>query len=247
MILLLAAGPLLALEFEGGGDSPKPQAASTGRKAEATVPQLIDVGDVPTAYGLLKYEMRADIRFYPGGGILNKIDLGIFPRFYIGGALNVPGLVAAGPVSMTREDASLLARLILVTEDENTPSIALGWDGPAFNGAELRGLYLALSKEFRTPLGFFQAHAGLNSSYFDNGWTASNNLRGSGALSTSIKQVTLFFEGDEINNAAGPRLNAGGRVFFDPISLGVEFRDLGATRDKVQSSRMLRVSYTGLF
>jgi len=243
--LLAAACPLAALEFESS-DSAKSQPAPS-QSATATVPQLIDAGDVPTAYGLLKYEMRADIRFYPGGGILNKLYLGIFPRFFIGGGLNVPSLVNAGPVSLNREDASLMARLVVIQEDDSSPAVALGYDGPAYAGGELRGIYLSASKEIRSPLGFFQAHAGLNSSYFDNGWTAGQNLRGFGALTTSFRQVTGFFEADEINNAAGPRYNGGARVYFDPISLGLEFHDVGATRPGIQSSRMLRVSYVGLF
>src|SRR5206468_1427257 len=125
------------------------------------------------------------------------------------------------------------------------PAVALGYDGPAYAGAELRGAYISLSKEFRTPLGFFQGHAGANSSYFDNGWQMARDLRGFAALTTTFRQVTGFIEADEINNPAGPRYNAGARVYFDPISLGVEFRDLGSTRSGVQSSRMLRVSYSG--
>jgi hypothetical protein len=246
-VLLLAGRPAAALEFEGGDQAAKSAPAPPSSSGQASVPQLIDAGDVPTAYALLKYEMRADIRFYPDGGILNKVDLGIFPRFFIGGGLNVPGLVSAGPVNLNREDASFLARLVVIQEDDSTPSVALGWDGPEFDGAELRGLYLSLSKEFKTPLGFFQAHGGLNSSYLDNGWMASRDLRGFAALTSSFRQVTGFFEGDEINNPLGPRLNAGLRYFFDPISLGIEFRDLGATREGVVSSRMLRVSYSGLF
>lgn len=242
--LLLAAFRLRALEFEG---SDADKSAPKHQESGASVPLLIDAGDAPTAYGLLKYELRADIRFYPGGGILNKLYLGIFPRFFIGAGLNVPSLVSAGPVTLKREDASLMARLVAVTEDATWPAISLGYDGPAYAGGELRGLYLALSKEFGSPLGYFQLHGSASSSYFDNGWQPSRDLRGAAALTTTIKQVTLFFEADEFNSPAGPRLDGGGRVFFDPITLGIEFKDVGATRTGVQSSRMLRVSYTGLF
>jgi hypothetical protein len=245
-VLMLATVRLGALEFEsaaaGSGSTP-----SGSQAAEASVPQPIDAGDVPTAYGLLKYEMRTDIRFYSDGGILTKVDLGIYPRFFIGGALNVPGLINAGPVTVTQDDASLLARFIVMKEDASYPSLALGWDGPAYDGGEKRGLYLVASKEFRTPLGFFQAHGGLNTSDFDSAWQASRDLRGFGALTSTFRQLTGFCEADEINDPGGPRYNAGARFYFDPISLGLEFRDIGATRAGTPSSRMLRVSYSGLF
>ena len=242
--LLFAAVPSAALEFEWGDGS---KGATPQSKAESSVPRLIDAGDAPTAYSLSKYEMRADIRFYPGGGILNKLNLGVFPRFFIGGGLNVPGLVNAGPVTLVREDVSLLARLVAVAEDDSWPAIAIGWDGPAFNGAELRGLYLSASKEFGTPLGYFQLHGAANSAFFENGWQADKHLRGSGALTFSIRQLTAFGEADELGSPAGPRYSAGARFYFEPVSLGVEFRDLGATRAGLMSSRMLRVSYSGLF
>jgi hypothetical protein len=147
---------------------------------------------------------------------------------------------------LTREDASLLVKLIALQEDESFPAVALGWDGPDYAGGELRGLYLALSKQFPTAISPFQIHGGLNSAVFDD-FQISRDLRGFLACSTSIRDLSLFFEADEFMNPDGPRLNAGGRVFFDPISLGIEFRDLGATRNGVPSSRMLRISYTGLF
>jgi hypothetical protein len=253
LFLFSWAAALPALEFESGdsnaGTSSATQATTasgTAPASPANVPTLIDAGDVPTAYGLLKYEMRADMRFYEGGGILNKVYFGIFPRFFFGGALNVPNLVAAGPVTLTAGDASFTGRLILVTEDPHTPAIAIGWDGPAYDGGELRGLYAAASKEFVTPLGYFQIHGGVNNSYFENDWN-SEDLRGFGAVTSTFRQVTGFCEIDEINNPNGPRLNAGFRVFFDPISLGLEFRGIGDTQEGLQPSRMLRASYSGLF
>ena len=247
LALLLAFRPLLALEFEESKADSSPKTASKNGGSESSLPRLLDAGDVPTAYTLLKNEVRVDERFFPGGGLLSKVNLGIFSRLMLGGALDVPGLVSAGPVTLQREDASLLVRLLALPEDEQLPAISLGWDGPAYGPGELRGLYLSLSKEFGTPLGFFQVHGGLNTSNVDNGWQINRDLRGSAALTSSFRQATGFFEADEIGNAAGPRLNGGLRVFFDPISLGLEFHDVGATRNGAPSWRVLRASYTGLF
>jgi hypothetical protein len=247
LALLLAFRPLLALEFEGSASDSSPKTASPNGGAESSLPRLLDAGDVPTAYTLLKNEVRVDERFFPGGGLLSKVSIGVFSRLMLGGALDLPGLVAAGPVTLQREDASLLVRLLALPEDAQLPAVSLGWDGPAYGPAELRGLYLSASKEFGTPLGYFQLHGGLNTSNVDNGWTASHDLRGSAAVTSSFRQVTGFFEADEIGHPAGPRLDGGLRVFFDPISLGLEFHDIGATRNGTPSWRVLRASYTGLF
>ena len=248
--ILLLAWPLKALEFEASDAAVDKPAAKPADKAsvhdDSEVPQPIDAGDVPTAYSLLKYEMRADIRFYAGGGLLSKVNFGLFPRFSLGVALDVPGLIGAGPINLNRDDASILARFLLIKEDESFPALSLGWDGPDAAGGELRGLYLVASKEFRTPLGYAQAHGGINSSIFD-GFVGSKDLRGFAALTTTFKQLTVFFEADELIKAGGPRLASGGRFYFEPISLGVEFRDLGATRANSVVSRVLRVSYDGLF
>ena len=220
-VLGLCLLPLLAgadAEFDTGG-SGHDAAPAPAHADAASAPQILEAGDVPTAYAMLKYEMRADVRFYNGGGILSKVDLGIFPRFSIGGGLNVPGLIGNGPVNLTRDDAQLSARLLVFKEDESFPAVSLGWDGPEYDGGELRGLYLALSKEFKTPLGYFQAHGGLNSSVFD-GFVGSRDMRGFAALTTTYQQVTAFFEGDEFINPAGPAPECGPEGFLRPYQLG---------------------------
>jgi hypothetical protein len=249
LCLLPSLGARAAADFDTGGSAPaqdKPAHAGADNSGNAGGPQILQAGDVPTAYAMLKYEMRADIRFYEGGGVVSKVDLGIFPRFSIGGGLNVPNAIGSGNIPLDREDASLSARLLAFKEDESMPAISLGWDGPAYDRGELRGLYVALSKEFRSPMGYAQAHGGVNTSVF-NSFVGSRDLRAFAALTATYQQVTAFVEGDEFINPAGPRLNSGFRVFFDPISLGLEFQDLGGLREGVRASRLLRVSYTGLF
>ena len=244
---------LIALVFGAGVVQSALQAASEVQmgsgSASATVPfspRLLDVGDIPTAYPLLKYELRTDIRFYEGGGVLSKIYLGIFPRFFMGGAMNVRNLIGRGSPEMNNDDAQVLARLLLIRESSAWPAVSLGWDGPAYHGGEERGLYLALSKEIRTVLGYFQLHGGINSSELEE-FEAQEHLRGSVGLSFLVSAVTFFAEGDEFFHADGPRFNAGLRVHFEPISLGIEFRDIPPSRESVEAARILRINYTGLF
>jgi hypothetical protein len=255
LLTLALTARLAAADFEIG---PQDSSVSEGLKpAPAARPSLVpagaitadypvrlDAGDVPTAYGLPKYGLLTDLRFYDGGGILTKVYLGLHPRLFIGGAADLRNAVGSGPLAMDRDDYQLLARLVLVQEDESLPALALGYDGPAYEHGAARGLYLSVSKEFPTSLAYFQAHAGLNSGQVDT-FRADRDLRASAALTTAIHQVGAFAEVDEMMDPVGPRFNAGLEYNFSPIVVAVELRDLGGSRPGVPVSRLLRLSYTG--
>jgi hypothetical protein len=259
--LLLALGlttRLWAADFEigpqdqgGATQSSGPASGLSGSRpvhmaVTSDYPVRLDAGDVPTAYGLDKYALRVDMRFYDGGGILTKAYLGLFPRLFIGGAADLRGAIGSGPLSMTRDDAQLLARLLLLLEDDDIPAVAIGYDGPAYEHGPARGLYLAVSKEFPTSLAYVQVHGGLNTGQVDQ-FNAQQDLRGSLAITTAISNVGLFSELDEIMEPVGPRWNSGIELNFDPIVVAVEVRDLGAIRPDTPVSRLLRLSYNGRF
>jgi hypothetical protein len=165
----------------------------------------------------------------------------------VGGAANVAGFIGSGILKTSREDFQLLARLLVLKEEAKVPALALGWDGPAYERGELRGLYLVLSKEFSTALGYWQLHASANTGKVEQ--FVGDDLRGAVAASTTLSNLTFFTELDEIRhkNPDGPRWNAGLQAWFDPISLGIEFRDLGVLRTDVQVTRLLKVSWVGSF
>jgi hypothetical protein len=210
------------------------------------MPTPIQAGDVPTAYGLKKYEMRGDFGFYEGGGILGKAYLGLFPQFFIGGAANVRGFIGSSDLKMDRDDAQLLAKLIAIQEDESIPAVAIGWDGPAYGRGEAKGLYLALSKEVPTALGFIQLHGGLNSSNVES-FVGSRDLRASAALTGAIRNFGFFTAVDEVLHPVAPRWSLGIEGYFTPITLGLEWRDLASGRGNLSSTRLLRVSWMGRF
>ncbi len=266
---LIAALPLAlaAADFTVGGGSGSP--AASGQPAQAPVsgagagddgsnpvsrfsrPEAVagpglmwDAGDAPTAYLLNKYEVKTDLRFYESGGILGKAYLGLFPWLTIGGGANAENVIGSGDVTMTRDDAMVLARLQLLRESDNWPALALGWDGPAYSFVPTRGLYLAASKEIRTSLGYCQIHGSLNTARFAD-FKADQDLEGALAFTSVVSLVTLFTEFDDAFNPQGGYLNAGFRVNLDPINIGFEFRDLGARHGPV--FRLLRVGYIGLF
>jgi len=255
--IFLAPLALRAADFEiGPVDSEpagKPVKASHRSSDELSegippseVPTYIQAGDVQTAYGLKKYELRTDLRFHDGGGILGKAYLGLFSRFFLGGAVEVRNAIGSGDVRLRRDDAQLLARLLVLKEDEAVPALAIGWDGPAYERGEAKGLYLAVSKELATNFAFVQFHGGLNSANAEQ-FEANRDLRASFGVTTAVHNVGLFTEVDEVLNAVGSRWNAGLQVYFSPITLGLEFRDLASIRPNTLVSRLLKVSWNGRF
>jgi len=206
---------------------------------------LSNAGSGPTAYLPMKYELKADVRFYEGGSIYPKVNLGLFPWLMIGGGVDMRNVIGYGPVTVGDDSAKADFKLRILEESDSQPALALGWDGPAFSYERLRGLYLSVSKELKTGLGFWQVHAGVNT--WSN-WKAIN-LRDEGsayaAVTTLFSNLYLFCEYDDALRQDGGYLNAGFRFTFEPISLGIEFRDLGARHGG--SGRLLRVGYTGLF
>lgn len=214
--------------------------------APADVPVWLDAGDVPTAYLLKKYDLRTDFRLYEGGGILGKAYLGLFPRFFIGGAADMRDFLGPGPIEMTRDDAQVLARLALLLEDEAVPAVSIGWDGPAYDRGTAKGLYLAVSKEVPTSLCFVQFHGGLNSDNVSS-FVATRDLRASAAVTTAFHNYGVFTGLDGILDPLGPRWAAGLEAYFSPITLGLEFRDIASMRPDTPMSRLLRVAWNGRF
>lgn len=228
-------------------DEPAPRAHSSSRGLPvADVPVPIAAGDVPTAYGLNKYEMRTDFSFYEGGGILGKAYLGIFPRFSLGGAANLRGFIGSQDLRMGRDDAQVLAKLVAMEEDDALPAVALGWDGPAYDRGEAKGLYLAVSKEVPTALGFIQLHAGLNSANVES-FVGNRDLRASAGLTGAIKNFGFFTSVDEVLHPIAPRWAAGIEGHFSPITLALEWRDLASGRANLPATRSLRVGWAGRF
>lgn len=256
LILLLAqalvGSGLRAADFEIGPSDQDGGSASTASSpadlgvAASSVPAPLEAGDVPTALVLKKYELRSDLKFHAGGGILGKAYLGLFSRFTLGGAVELRNFIGSGDLHLTRDDAQLLARLQVIKEDDVLPAIAIGWDGPAYERGEAKGLYLAVSKELPTSIAFIRFTGGLNSANVET-FVASRDLRANFAVTTAYRDVALFTEVDEVLHPLGSRWNAGFSVTLTPITLGLEFRDLASQRPNTPVSRLLRISWSGRF
>jgi hypothetical protein len=219
---------------------------SFGLSPEDDTPVWLSAGDVPTAYLMPKYGLRTDFRFYDGGGILGQAYLGLFSRFFVGGAANVPDFVGSGHLTMTRDDAQVLARLALLTEDKGIPALSVGWDGPTYDRSIAKGLYVVASKQVAVDPCVVQFHGGVNAGTELETFN-DHDLRASGAMTVSFRNYGAFTSIDEILNPVGPRWCAGLQASFDPITLGLEFQDLASVRPDTPVSRLLRVAWNGRF
>ncbi len=254
LFLSLALGlPAADFVVENGSNGPSEQAAEdsnpiqrlSNSHAAAEFPAMTEAGDVPTAYMLGKYELRGDLRLYQGGGVYPKVSLGIFPWLSIGGGFSADNVIGAGTPRMDPDSAKASFKLKLLDDSRGWPGLAVGWDGPAYDTTHLRGLYATLSKEVATSLGWWQLHVGVNT--WANWRDRDLRDQGSGyaAITALFRGLALFVEYDDAFQPDGGYGNAGFRYCFDPVILGLEFRDLGARHG--ESSRLLRVGYSGQF
>jgi hypothetical protein len=223
------------------------QAEDLGTLTPDELPVWLDAGDVPTAYTLPKYGLRTDFRLYEGGGIVGKAYIGLFSRFFIGGGVNVPNFVGAGPIHMTNDDAQVLARLQLLAEEGDVPAIAVGWDGPAYDHSEAKGLYVSASKQVAVDPCVVQFHGGVNAGTDLESFVGKRDLRADAAMTVSYRNYGAFTSLDEILYPSGPRWCAGLQATFDPITVGLEFQDLASVRPDTLPSRLIRLAWNGNF
>lgn len=223
------------------------QAEDLGALTPDDMPVWLDAGDVPTAYVLSKYGLRTDFRLYEGGGIVGKAYIGLFSRFFIGGAVNLPNFVGSGPIPLTRDDAQVLARLQLLAEDNDIPALAVGWDGPAYDRSEAKGLYVSASKQVAVDPCVVQFHGGVNAGTELESFVADRDLRADAAMTVSYLNYGAFTSLDEMLHPGGPRWCAGLQATFDPITVGLEFQDLASVRPDTLPSRLLRLAWNGNF
>jgi hypothetical protein len=205
----------------------------------------IEIVDVPTANTLTKGEVRGDFKFYPGGGILNRIYVGVFDRFMIGGAERIDNII--GSDDITAHIPWFLTKLRVTDDNDAVPAIALGYEGETyFDIPYSKGLFLSITKEIKLGPVFSQLTGTI---YNDNEFKNFGKKldAGAGIAFAITKEFTVGAEYDGIFGAAYHRdFNTTVGYFFDPIEidLGMKF---GLWSDKEYFSRILRVIYVAYF
>jgi hypothetical protein len=213
-------------------------AASAGEQA-----RNLELIDVPTANSMLKGEFRYNVKFYPGGGLLNRVYVGIFDRLMIGGALNITNIVGTGQIDVVLPP-KFLGKIRLTEDDGAMPAIAIGYEGEGYFDSKPRGAFAAVTKEIKMGSAFMQFTGAAYTNQFSS--IGSSIDMGAGAAFAVTKEFSLAAEYDSILQDSSGHLNFNAGYFFDPIQIDLIFR-YGLGEQDIRIARVLRISYIGYF
>lgn len=210
--------------------------------------------DVPSAGVVDVGGFGTRTRFFSGGGVLQWLEFGVYPRVNLGASLNADSLIGTdSPVRLVRPDLQLKFRFY--DGSRLIPAFAMGFDGQGYlynrpikrYNQRQRGFYLVGTQEIGLP--GLQAHAGMNVSDFD-----SDDVGGFMAASANIEdKAELMLEWDNINDFRDSRLNMGFRVFVTPqVHIGFSVRGVGqggrySNGVSRGPERVLQLRYAGSF
>ncbi len=203
-----------------------------------------EILDVPTANTLMKGELRGDFKFYPGGGILSRIYVGIFDRLMIGGAERVDNIIGHGNISLNIP--WFLGKVRLTDDDGAIPAISIGYEGEGYYKAPAKGVFVAITKEIALGPIFAQ----LTGTVYNN-----NQFRqfgqdidvGAGIEFAITKEFVIGAEFDGVFGAGDHRnANAVIGYFFDPIEIDVGM-NFGLWNNELYFSRILKIVYVAYF
>jgi hypothetical protein len=203
----------------------------------------IELVDVPTASTLLSRELRLDFKFSPSGGILSRLYIGLFERFYIGGAFNVNNIIGSGDINP--DFPPNFTAKIRVTDDEAAvPAISLGYEGQGYMGLPAKGVFLAVTKEVNAGI-IMQLSAAVytsNFAHFGQGVDFGAGMAfGITRELTACMEIDGVFGGDDWG-----RINFGIGYFFDPIEIDLGFK-FGYGDMQFAQARILKIVYISYF
>ncbi len=203
----------------------------------------IELVDVPTANSMLKAELRYDVKFYSGGGVLNRVYVGIFDRLMIGAALNVTNLVGTGQIQVILPP-KLLGKFRITDDDGAVPAIAIGYEGESYFDMAARGVFLSVTKEVMLGSAFIQLTGTVYSNQFSE---ILNNIdMGAGIAFAITPDLALSAEADSFLLDNSLNINGGISYRFEPITLEVILK-YGLGENDIRHSRVLRLTYISYF
>jgi hypothetical protein len=210
----------------------------------------IEIMDLPTANTLVKGELQGDFKFYPGGGIYNRIFVGVFDRLTIGGALAVDNIIGTGDVNVNLP--GFLAKIRITDDDGSMPAIAIGYEGAGYSDVPQKGAYLAVTKEISLGSVFAQLTGTVYKTDFK--YLGNDIDAGTGVEFAVTKEFIIGAEFDGIFGSADSKhINGLIGYFFDPIEIDVGIRYGYGNRagnagfSDYTLSRVLRITYVTFF
>jgi hypothetical protein len=202
--------------------------------------------DTPTS-GMLDYSAYdLDFRLFSGGGILTRLNFGVFKIVNLGLGWELAEVI--GLQSITVAPPTLAVKIKPFSGGLVLPSIAFGYDGQGYFynkttndfAQKERGVFLLFGREF-----FFsglEMNFGANMNDFK-----SNKVYGFTSMNISLDEKIYFLaEYDNINYLPASRFNTGIKFFItSDLSIAIEGRDIGAA-DR-QAERIVSINYRGRF
>ena len=140
-------------------------------------PPPTDLISVPTAGTLMRGSFSMDMRIQDEGGLVLGLSAGITDRFQFGMSYGSPNLIGDDSLKWyPRPEAKL--KYLVIDENMSMPALAIGlntqglgnyWAEESLQRYEIKalGLYGAMSKNWKTPLGNVGVHTGLNYSFLE--------------------------------------------------------------------------------
>ena len=138
-------------------------------------PPPTDLISVPTAGTLIRGSFSMDMRIQDEGGLVLGVSAGISDRFQFGMSFGSPNLIGDENLEWyPRPEAKL--KYLIVDENLSMPAFALGLNTQGsgdfvdtLQRYEIKalGLYGAMSKNWKSPLGNIGLHTGLNYSFLE--------------------------------------------------------------------------------
>ncbi len=141
-------------------------------------PPPTDLITIPTAGTLVRGSFSMDMRIQDEGGLIAGLSVGITDRFQFGLSYGSPNLIGDDSLMWyPRPEARL--KYLIIDEDISMPGIAFGMNtqglGRYYDSDSLQryatkalGVYLAASKNWKSPVGNLGVHSGINYSFLES-------------------------------------------------------------------------------
>ena len=138
-------------------------------------PPPTDLISVPTAGTLMRGSFSMDMRIQDEGGLVLGLSAGITDRFQFGMSFGSPNLIGDEKLEWYPRPEAKLKYLIL-DESLSMPALSLGLNTQGLGDyvdtlqryeIKALGLYGAMSKNWKSPLGNIGLHTGLNYSFLE--------------------------------------------------------------------------------
>ncbi|MFH1540351.1 MAG: hypothetical protein ABID79_00620 [Elusimicrobiota bacterium] len=209
----------------------------------------LSIIDVPTAEVVEYSNYDLSFRLYGMGGVLSKMNFGVFKPINIGISLDVDKLIGFGNQEIDTRPPAILFKIQIFRGGLKLPAISIGYDGQGYGTYSSsdtekyqyreKGIYIVLTREYLIP--GLEISFGSNIFDFDK-----DSAYGFIGTNFSIEnRVLLLAECDNIKKAAQNRANLGMKLFVaDNLDVEIAGRNLFKG---TQSERIVIINYTGKF